>query len=55
MTNKKFQCKDCIYVYNPYIGDSSQGIPPGTAFEDLPNTWICPLCKASKHRFKSTK
>ena len=51
--NQKFQCKDCIYTYNPLVGDSSQGIAPGTAFKDLPNNWVCPLCKATKVRFRS--
>ncbi|WP_269623391.1 rubredoxin [Prochlorococcus marinus] len=51
-TKQKYQCKDCIYAYNPKTGDPSQGIPPGTAFEDLPDGWICPLCKASKARFR---
>ncbi len=48
---RKYQCKDCIYSYNPIKGDQSQGVPPGTAFEDLPKGWVCPLCKATKKRF----
>ena len=49
---KKFKCRDCIYFYDPALGDASQGIPPGTSFEDLPNTWKCPVCKVGKKRFK---
>ena len=49
---KRYQCKDCIYAYDPYKGDPSQGVPPGTSFEDLPSSWICPVCKAGKRRFK---
>ncbi|KGG14128.1 MULTISPECIES: rubredoxin [Prochlorococcus] len=52
LIKKKYQCKDCIYAYNPELGDPSQGIPPGTAFEDLPESWVCPICKAGKRRFK---
>ncbi len=52
LTKKKYQCRDCIYSYNPAVGDQSQGIPPGTAFEDLPSNWVCPVCKVGKSRFK---
>ncbi len=48
----RYQCKDCIYSYDPEKGDPSQGIPPGTKFEELPETWICPICGAKKGRFK---
>ncbi len=41
----RFMCSNCGYVYNPEKGDPSQNIPPGTEFEDLPDEWICPLCK----------
>ena len=27
------------------------GIAPGTAFEDLPEDWVCPLCGAGKEEF----
>ncbi len=27
------------------------GIPPGTAFEDLPEEWVCPMCYATKEMF----
>ena len=50
---KKHKCKDCIYIYNPDLGDPSQGINPGTLFQDLPSSWVCPICKAHKNRFKS--
>ena len=53
ITKRKFQCKDCIYAYNPLKGDPSQGIAPGTAFEELPSSWTCPICKANKNRFKA--
>ncbi len=46
----KYQCR-CQYVYDPDLGDPSQGIPAGTPFEDLPDSWVCPLCGASKSFF----
>ena len=35
---------DCGYVYDPAKGDPTQGVPPGTALEDLPEDWVCPWC-----------
>jgi len=46
-----YRCNLCGYVYNPAIGDSTSGVKPGTAFEDLPTTWKCPRCGAAKSRF----
>lgn len=47
----KWQCSVCGYVYDPSIGDVDNGVPPGTAFEDLPDDWECPLCGAPKEDF----
>jgi len=41
----------CGYVYDPEVGDSQGGIPPGTPFEDLPDDWHCPSCGTSKDNF----
>ncbi|MGA2554333.1 MAG: rubredoxin, partial [Smithella sp.] len=27
------------------------GVVPGTAFEDLPDGWSCPVCGAAKDEF----
>lgn len=48
----KYMCSVCGYVYNPNNGDPSQGIKPGTAFEDLPDDWTCPVCGSSKDKFE---
>ena len=42
---KKYVCDTCGYVYDPEIGDPDNGIKPGTAFEDLPEDWVCPLLR----------
>jgi len=47
----KWECTICGYVYDPEQGDPENGIEPGTAFEDLPDEWVCPLCKADKGQF----
>jgi len=47
----KWECLVCGYVYDPAVGDPTQGIPPGTRFEDLPDDWTCPDCQAEKDLF----
>ncbi|MBI3038122.1 rubredoxin [bacterium] len=49
---KKFQCVVCGYFYDPNEGDSSQEIPPGTPFEELPDSWVCPQCGVGKDQFE---
>ncbi len=48
----KYKCNVCGYVYDPENGDPDSGIQPGTAFEDLPDDWTCPICGASKNDFE---
>ncbi|MEM7612067.1 MAG: rubredoxin [Pseudomonadota bacterium] len=38
------RCPDCGYVYDPSVGDPHEGYPPGTAFEALPDDFVCPDC-----------
>ena len=49
---KKYECSVCGYVYDPVEGDPENGITAGTAFEDLPDDWVCPICGASKDDFR---
>ena len=51
----EYQCPDCPYVYNEEEGDPDNGIAPGTKFEALPDTWMCPVCEAEKMRFANQK
>jgi flavin reductase (DIM6/NTAB) family NADH-FMN oxidoreductase RutF/rubredoxin len=48
----KYVCKVCGYVYDPAKGDPDGGIPPGTPFEALHDTWTCPICNAPKSDFE---
>lgn len=48
---KKYICNVCGLVYDPEIGDVDSGIAPGTAFEDIPEDWVCPLCDVGKEDF----
>lgn len=48
---KKYVCSVCGYVYDPAVGDPDGGIDPGTAFEDIPDDWVCPVCGVGKDQF----
>lgn len=49
--DKLFICDVCGYTYDPSEGDPSANIAPGTAFEDLPDDWVCPVCGVDKSNF----
>ena len=51
----KYKCILCKYVYDPEQGDPDAGVAPGTAFEDLPKDWLCPLCGAGLESFVPVK
>jgi flavin reductase (DIM6/NTAB) family NADH-FMN oxidoreductase RutF/rubredoxin len=49
---KKYKCLMCGYIYDPAVGDPDNGVEAGTAFEDLPDDWVCPECGAGKDQFE---
>ena len=48
---KQYVCPICGYVYDEGAGIPKDGIAPGTRWEDLPENWVCPICKARKADF----
>jgi len=46
-----YKCKVCGYVYDPEVGDPDHGIAPGTAFDEIPDNWVCPVCGVRKDDF----
>lgn len=48
---QKYVCEVCGYIYDPAEGDPDNGVAPGTAFESLPDDWVCPMCGAEKEDF----
>ena len=48
---KKYVCDVCGWVYGPEVGGPEGGIAPGTAFEDIPDDWVCPLFGVGKDEF----
>ncbi len=49
---RKWQCIVCGFVYDESVGWPEDGIPAGTAWEDVPEDWLCPDCGASKADFE---
>lgn len=49
---KSWMCIVCGFVYHEAEGRPEEGIPPGTRWEDVPDTWICPDCGATKDDFE---
>ena len=48
----RYVCSVCGYVYDPEKGDPDGGIAAGTSFEDIPDSWTCPVCGADKDKFE---
>ena len=48
----KYECTVCKYIYNPKYGNEKVGVHSGTAFEDLPENWVCPVCGEKKDVFE---
>jgi len=49
---KKYRCTVCGYIYDPEKGDPDSNIAPGTPFDKIPDSWVCPLCGADKSAFE---
>ena len=52
---QKYVCTVCHYEYDPAVGDPDNGVAAGTAFADLPDEWVCPLCSVGKDMFEETR
>jgi len=51
MQYRKWRCLICDYEYDEATGVPDEGIPAGTKWEDVPESWTCPDCGASKADF----
>jgi len=47
----KYICSVCGYVFDEASGSPEANIPGGTLWEDVPSSFVCPLCGASKAEF----
>tara|TARA_Y100000780_G_scaffold229746_1_gene250192 strand:- start:1942 stop:2478 length:537 start_codon:yes stop_codon:yes gene_type:complete len=48
---KKWVCITCGHIYDEALGDETEGFPPGTRFENIPDDWCCPDCGATKEDY----
>ena len=49
---KTWQCIVSGFVYDEEEGWEEDGIPPGTAWDDVPDDWLCPECGVGKIDFE---
>lgn len=47
----KYVCDVCGWIYDEEVGDAELGIAPGTAFDELPEDFLCPVCFVGKESF----
>ena len=52
---EQWKCVVCGYIYDPEVGDPDGGIAPGTPFEQIPDSWTCPVCGATKDMFEKVQ
>lgn len=48
---QRWQCFYCGFIYDQAAGLPDEGIPAGTAWDDIPDSWVCPQCGAIKADF----
>jgi len=53
LSMQKYVCTVCGYVYDPEAGEPGQNVAPGTKWEDVPDSFACPLCAVGKDSFEA--
>ena len=48
---QSMRCRVCSWVYDPELGEPNQGVMPGTTWETVPETFLCPECFLGKSEF----
>lgn len=51
-THRKYQCSNCLTIYDERYGEPASNIPPGTPFTSLPEAYCCPVCESPKASFR---
>ncbi len=49
--HRSWMCVICGWIYEEAEGLPEEGIAPGTAWEDVPDDFVCPECSAGKADF----
>lgn len=48
----EYKCTVCGYIFDTEKGESRRDVAPGTAWDDVPEDFKCPLCGAVKRMFR---
>lgn len=51
----KYVCDVCGWEYDPTVGAEDAGIEPGTAWADVPEDFVCPICSVGKDEFSAAE
>ncbi|MDT8437692.1 MAG: rubredoxin [Wenzhouxiangellaceae bacterium] len=49
---KQWMCVVCGWIYDEETGDPDSGLAPGTRWDEIPESWVCPDCGAGKEDFE---
>ncbi len=49
--SRRWICRVCGFIYDEALGNLSEGFPPGTLWDSIPETWRCPICRVTKSDF----
>jgi len=52
VANKRYKCIICGFIYDEEAGLPEEGIAAGTAWDDIPEDWLCPECGVGKSDFE---
>ena len=52
---KTYICIVCGFVYDEAAGRPEDGIAPGTAWADVPESWSCPDCGVATADFEAVE
>ncbi|WP_233580267.1 MULTISPECIES: rubredoxin [Luteimonas] len=47
-----WMCVVCGFIYDEAVGIPDEGIPAGTRWADVPESWTCPDCGVTKEDFE---
>ena len=50
-TKALYQCENCLTIYDEAYGDETASISANTAFDQLPETYVCPVCGSAKSSY----
>ena len=49
---RSYMCVVCGFIYNEVDGLPDEGLAPGTRWDDIPDSWVCPDCGVTKADFE---